>query len=65
MGKLRSPSSDFLKVLNILKSRENEENSVKLLVSIYDTERNEKRRQEYEAMVGRLQYSQYLLHIHK
>ncbi|XP_064885289.1 dynein regulatory complex subunit 7 isoform X4 [Columba livia] len=37
-------------VLNILKTRENEENSVKLLVSIYDTERNEKRRQEYEAM---------------
>ncbi|XP_071670387.1 dynein regulatory complex subunit 7 isoform X3 [Patagioenas fasciata] len=37
-------------VLNILKTRENEENSIKLLVSIYDTERNEKRRQEYEAM---------------
>ncbi|XP_009892805.1 PREDICTED: coiled-coil domain-containing protein lobo homolog [Charadrius vociferus] len=36
--------------LNILKIRENEETNVKLSVSIYDTERNEKRRQEYEAM---------------
>ncbi|NWH43756.1 DRC7 protein, partial [Fregata magnificens] len=37
-------------VLNILKIRENEERAVKLSVSIYDTERNEKRRQQYEAM---------------
>ncbi|NXW55889.1 DRC7 protein, partial [Eurystomus gularis] len=35
-------------VLNILKTRENEEGAVKLLVSVYDTER----RQQYEAMVG-------------
>lgn len=44
----------FWKGLNILKIRENEETNVKLSVSIYDTERNEKRRQQYEAMVGRL-----------
>ncbi|NWQ91147.1 DRC7 protein, partial [Burhinus bistriatus] len=37
-------------VLNILKIRENEETNVKLSVSIYNTERNEKRRQQYEAM---------------
>ncbi|XP_054697079.1 dynein regulatory complex subunit 7 isoform X3 [Grus americana] len=37
-------------VLNILKIRENEEAAVKLSVSIYNTERNEKRRQQYEAM---------------
>ncbi|XP_010581391.1 PREDICTED: coiled-coil domain-containing protein lobo homolog [Haliaeetus leucocephalus] len=37
-------------VLNILKIRENEETAVKLTVSIYNTERNEKRRQQYEAM---------------
>ncbi|NWW48911.1 DRC7 protein, partial [Pedionomus torquatus] len=37
-------------VLNILKVRENEETNVKLSVSIYNTERNEKRRQQYEAM---------------
>ncbi|XP_064315141.1 dynein regulatory complex subunit 7 isoform X3 [Phalacrocorax carbo] len=37
-------------VLNILKIRENEEMAVKLSVSIYNTERNEKRRQQYEAM---------------
>ncbi|KAM6195466.1 dynein regulatory complex subunit 7 [Sarcoramphus papa] len=37
-------------VLNILKIRENEETAVKLSVSIYNTERNEKRRQQYEAM---------------
>ncbi|XP_071899771.1 dynein regulatory complex subunit 7 isoform X6 [Anas platyrhynchos] len=37
-------------VLNILKIRENEEADIKLTVSIYDTERNEKRRQQYEAM---------------
>ncbi|NWW85067.1 DRC7 protein, partial [Rhynochetos jubatus] len=37
-------------VLNILKIRENEETAVKLSVSIYDTERNEKGRQQYEAM---------------
>ncbi|XP_009864481.1 PREDICTED: coiled-coil domain-containing protein lobo homolog [Apaloderma vittatum] len=37
-------------VLQILKIREDEEAAVKLSVSIYDTERNEKRRQEYEAM---------------
>ncbi|XP_075289734.1 dynein regulatory complex subunit 7 isoform X3 [Opisthocomus hoazin] len=36
-------------VLNILKIRENEETAVKLSVSIYNTERNEKR-QQYEAM---------------
>ncbi|KFQ81942.1 Coiled-coil domain-containing protein lobo, partial [Phaethon lepturus] len=38
-------------MLNILKIRENEEAAVKLSVSIYNTERNEKRRQQYEAMV--------------
>ncbi|NXF50105.1 DRC7 protein, partial [Oceanites oceanicus] len=37
-------------VLNILKIRENEETAIKLSVSIYNTERNEKRRQQYEAM---------------
>ncbi|KAF1398428.1 Dynein regulatory complex subunit 7, partial [Spheniscus magellanicus] len=37
-------------VLNILKIRENEETAVKLSVSIYNTERNEKRRQQNEAM---------------
>ncbi|NXK10572.1 DRC7 protein, partial [Herpetotheres cachinnans] len=37
-------------VLNILKIRENEETTLKLSVSIYNTERNEKRRQQYEAM---------------
>ncbi|XP_075621841.1 dynein regulatory complex subunit 7 isoform X3 [Balearica regulorum gibbericeps] len=37
-------------VLNILKIRENEEAAVKLSVSIYNTERNEKRRRQYEAM---------------
>ncbi|XP_074896673.1 dynein regulatory complex subunit 7 isoform X1 [Buteo buteo] len=37
-------------VLNILKIRENEETAVKLTASIYNTERNEKRRQQYEAM---------------
>ncbi|NWI27787.1 DRC7 protein, partial [Sula dactylatra] len=37
-------------VLNILKIHENEETAVKLSVSIYNTERNEKRRQQYEAM---------------
>ncbi|XP_010292444.1 PREDICTED: coiled-coil domain-containing protein lobo homolog, partial [Phaethon lepturus] len=37
-------------MLNILKIRENEEAAVKLSVSIYNTERNEKRRQQYEAM---------------
>ncbi|XP_062442550.1 dynein regulatory complex subunit 7 [Rhea pennata] len=37
-------------VLEILKIREDEEADIKLTVSIYDTERNEKRRQEYEAM---------------
>ncbi|NXC20929.1 DRC7 protein, partial [Corythaeola cristata] len=37
-------------VLNILKIREQEEAAVKLSVSIYNTERNEKRRQQYEAM---------------
>ncbi|XP_068811515.1 dynein regulatory complex subunit 7 isoform X2 [Struthio camelus] len=36
-------------VLEILKIREDEEADIKLTVSIYDTERNEKRRQEYEA----------------
>ncbi|NXV33015.1 DRC7 protein, partial [Rissa tridactyla] len=36
--------------LKILKIRENEETNVKLTVSIYNTERNEKRRQQYEAM---------------
>ncbi|NXA25534.1 DRC7 protein, partial [Ibidorhyncha struthersii] len=36
--------------LNILKIRENEETNVRLSVSIYNTERNEKRRQQYEAM---------------
>jgi len=51
-------------VLNILKIRENEETAVKLSVSIYNTERNEKR-QQYEAMVGGLHKSQYLLHVHK
>ncbi|NXI95465.1 DRC7 protein, partial [Psophia crepitans] len=38
-------------VLNILKIREREETAVKLAVSIYDTERNERRRQHDEAMV--------------
>ncbi|NXD79089.1 DRC7 protein, partial [Halcyon senegalensis] len=37
-------------VLNILKTRENEETAIKLSVSIYNTERNGKRRQQYEAM---------------
>ncbi|NXX55520.1 DRC7 protein, partial [Scopus umbretta] len=37
-------------VLNILKIRENEETAMKLSVSIYNTERNEKKRQQYEAM---------------
>ncbi|XP_068267382.1 dynein regulatory complex subunit 7 isoform X1 [Nyctibius grandis] len=37
-------------VLNILKTRENEETNVELSVSIYDTERNKKR---YEAMTTR------------
>ncbi|NXS76577.1 DRC7 protein, partial [Pandion haliaetus] len=37
-------------VLNILKIRENEETTVKLSVSIYNTGSNEKRRQQYEAM---------------
>ncbi|NXO55759.1 DRC7 protein, partial [Aramus guarauna] len=37
-------------VLNILKIREDEEAAVKLSVSIYNTERNEKRRRQYEAM---------------
>ncbi|KAM6123728.1 dynein regulatory complex subunit 7 [Phoenicopterus ruber ruber] len=37
-------------VLNILKIRENEETNIKLSVSIYNTERNEKRRQQYQAM---------------
>ncbi|NXN76412.1 DRC7 protein, partial [Himantopus himantopus] len=36
--------------LNILKIRENEETNIRLSVSIYNTERNEKRRQQYEAM---------------
>ncbi|KAM6057638.1 dynein regulatory complex subunit 7 isoform 2-T2 [Chlamydotis macqueenii] len=36
-------------VLNILEIRKNEETTIKLSVSIYDTEKNEKRRQEYEA----------------
>ncbi|NXN50742.1 DRC7 protein, partial [Rynchops niger] len=36
--------------LKILKIRENEETNVKLSVSIYNTERNEKRRQQYEAV---------------
>ncbi|KAM6380930.1 dynein regulatory complex subunit 7 isoform 2-T2 [Pluvialis apricaria] len=36
--------------LNILKIRENEETNVKLTVSIYNTQRNEKRRRQYEAM---------------
>uniref|UniRef100_A0A669QUB1 Dynein regulatory complex subunit 7 n=1 Tax=Phasianus colchicus TaxID=9054 RepID=A0A669QUB1_PHACC len=39
------------KVLKILEIRENEEADIKLSASIYDTERNEKRRQEYEAMM--------------
>ncbi|NXI53986.1 DRC7 protein, partial [Chloroceryle aenea] len=38
-------------VLNILKARENEETAIKLLVSIYNTEKHEERRQQYEAMV--------------
>ncbi|NWY56077.1 DRC7 protein, partial [Chionis minor] len=37
-------------VLNILKIRENEETNIKLSASIYNTERNEKRRQQYEAV---------------
>ncbi|KAM9269024.1 dynein regulatory complex subunit 7-like [Cariama cristata] len=36
-------------VLNILKICENEETTLKLSVSIYNTERNEKRRQQFEA----------------
>ncbi|NXS51480.1 DRC7 protein, partial [Brachypteracias leptosomus] len=36
-------------VLNILKTRENEESAVKLSVSAYNTERSEERRQQYEA----------------
>ncbi|KAF1537742.1 Dynein regulatory complex subunit 7, partial [Eudyptes schlegeli] len=42
-------------VLNILKIRENEETAVKLSVSIYNTERNEKRRQQNEAMKNTLE----------
>ncbi|NXC50715.1 DRC7 protein, partial [Penelope pileata] len=38
-------------MLKILKIRENEEADIKLSASIYNTERNEKRRQEYEAMM--------------
>ncbi|NXP12136.1 DRC7 protein, partial [Thinocorus orbignyianus] len=37
-------------VLNILKVREDEETNIKLSVSIYNTERNKERRQQYEAM---------------
>ncbi|NXX73850.1 DRC7 protein, partial [Urocolius indicus] len=37
-------------VLKLLKTREREEAAVTLAVSIYDTERNKERRQEYEAM---------------
>ncbi|XP_074738027.1 dynein regulatory complex subunit 7 [Strix uralensis] len=37
-------------VLNILKICENEESAVKLSFSIYNTERNEKRREQYEAV---------------
>uniref|UniRef100_A0A803XPD3 Dynein regulatory complex subunit 7 n=1 Tax=Meleagris gallopavo TaxID=9103 RepID=A0A803XPD3_MELGA len=40
------------KVLKILEIRENEEADIKLSASIYDTERNEKKRQEYEAMMN-------------
>ncbi|XP_035192369.1 dynein regulatory complex subunit 7 isoform X4 [Oxyura jamaicensis] len=36
-------------VLNILKIRENEEADIKLTVSIYNTERNEKTKEQYEA----------------
>eukprot|EP00076_Gallus_gallus_P010429 XP_004944089.1 dynein regulatory complex subunit 7 [Gallus gallus] len=39
-------------VLKILEIRENEEADIKLSASIYDTERNEKKRQEYEAMMN-------------
>ncbi|XP_072202604.1 dynein regulatory complex subunit 7 [Excalfactoria chinensis] len=38
-------------LLKILEARENEEADIKLSASIYDTERNEKKRQEYEAMM--------------
>ncbi|NXN23966.1 DRC7 protein, partial [Nycticryphes semicollaris] len=37
-------------VLNIMKVRKNEETNVKLSISIYNTDRNEKRRQQHEAM---------------
>uniref|UniRef100_A0A8C3JPZ1 Dynein regulatory complex subunit 7 n=1 Tax=Calidris pygmaea TaxID=425635 RepID=A0A8C3JPZ1_9CHAR len=43
-------SVEELQVLNILKVRENEETNIKLSVSIYNVEKNEKRRQQYEAM---------------
>ncbi|XP_021263685.1 dynein regulatory complex subunit 7 [Numida meleagris] len=39
-------------VLKILEIRENEEADIQLSASIYDTERNEKKRQEYEAMMN-------------
>ncbi|XP_075366366.1 dynein regulatory complex subunit 7 isoform X2 [Mycteria americana] len=42
-------------ILNILKIRENEETTVKLSVSIYNTERNKKRRQQYEAMMNTME----------
>lgn len=42
----------LLKVLEILKIREEEEGANKLTVSIYDTERNEKGKKQREAMVG-------------
>ncbi|NXL66433.1 DRC7 protein, partial [Chordeiles acutipennis] len=41
-------------VLKILKIREEEETDIKLSVSIYDTERYQKRRQEYEATKNEL-----------
>uniref|UniRef100_A0A8D0F5Z0 Dynein regulatory complex subunit 7 n=1 Tax=Strix occidentalis caurina TaxID=311401 RepID=A0A8D0F5Z0_STROC len=47
-------------VLNILKICENEESAVKLSVSIYNTERNEKRREQYEAVVARAHFEQDL-----
>uniref|UniRef100_A0A8C8B725 Dynein regulatory complex subunit 7 n=1 Tax=Otus sunia TaxID=257818 RepID=A0A8C8B725_9STRI len=43
-------------VLNILKICENEDSAVKLSVSIYNTERNEKRREQHEAVEQDLDY---------
>lgn len=47
-----SPSPVPSKVLDILRIREEEAAANKMTVSIYDTERNEKSKEQREAMVG-------------